>query len=54
MSCCSERGCSAEEVVGNCPDCDEPVDKDGNAADSCSFSPVCCETCGRSPCDQSC
>lgn len=43
-----------DEIVGNCPDCGEPVDVDGNAAEGCNWSPVECDTCGWSPCDLSC
>jgi len=43
-----------EPAVGECPDCGEPVDKDGDAVKSCSYSPLECETCGWRPCDQSC
>lgn len=40
--------------VGECPDCGEPVDKEGDAVEGCNYSTVICETCGAAPCDESC
>lgn len=42
-----------EEIDGECPDCGEDT-VDGFAAYGCNYSPKECETCGSSPCDQSC
>ena len=42
------------EVVGECPDCGEPVDKDGEAATGCYYSPKTCKTCGARPCNGIC
>lgn len=41
------------EVNGVCPDCGEET-VDGIAKEGCNHSPVECETCNSSPCDQSC
>lgn len=42
--------------VGQCPECDCDVDKDGDCCmtDNCNYSPKLCSTCGYCPCDQSC
>lgn len=40
--------------VGECPDCGEPVNEDGEAVTGCAYSPVVCDTCGSAPCDLSC
>ena len=37
---------------GECPDCEQPTYE--GMAQGCTYSPVECETCGWSPCDQSC
>lgn len=39
---------------GSCPECEEPVNMDGEAVYGCHYSPVACETCGWKPCDGSC
>jgi len=41
-------------AVGECPDCGEPVDEDGDAVTGCNYSPEDCSTCGSRPCDGSC
>lgn len=41
------------EVDGVCPDCGMPT-VDGVAQYGCNWSPVDCQTCGSSPCDDSC
>jgi len=51
--CCSTSGYSKNEIDGVCPDCGEDT-CNGNAFESCSYSPVQCETCGSAPCDESC
>ena len=51
--CCSNTDYKESEINGECPACGEPT-VDGCAYDSCSYSPVQCETCGNAPCDQSC
>ncbi len=44
-----------EEAVGDCPNCGEPVDKDGESAlRGCYYSPILCFTCNDRPCDLSC
>lgn len=50
---CSEGWDNGEAVV-YCPDCEFPVDEDGDAVSGCCHSPINCETCGSSPCDGSC
>jgi len=42
------------EPTGECPECGEPVDEDGDAVSGCSYSPITCDTCGARPCDGSC
>lgn len=39
-----------------CPDCEEPVDRDGDTLTNrdCSYCLIICETCGDHQCDQSC
>jgi len=43
----------AKEVLV-CPDCGAETDEDGEALTGCHYSPTLCETCGDSPCDDSC
>lgn len=38
---------------GECPDCGNPT-VEGEATGGCVYSPVTCETCGATPCDDSC
>ena len=40
--------------VGQCPDCGDDIDADGDAVQGCSHSDVQCDTCGSRPCNQSC
>ncbi len=51
--CCSSSGYNYSEINGECPDCGEPT-IDGDAYVNCSYSPTQCDTCGYSPCDESC
>jgi hypothetical protein len=51
--CCAPSGYKKHEIDGECPDCGEPT-VDGEAYESCAWSPVGCETCGYAPCDGSC
>lgn len=51
--CCEPQGSTLPES-GECPDCGEPVDKDGDTKEACVYSPILCKTCGWCPCDQSC
>lgn len=53
MACFGNYDYSGEKPNGECPDCGEPT-IDGNAVESCSYSPQTCETCDCRPCDQSC
>lgn len=53
MSCCDGWEYSDKEVNGVCKDCGMPT-VGGHAQEGCHYSPVVCETCGWSPCDQSC
>lgn len=43
-----------DEAIGECPECGEPVDSDGDAVVGCTYSPKACDTCGSCPCDLSC
>lgn len=48
---------SQEELdsAASCPECGGAVDEDGYTMESCcNYSPVVCDICGHSPCDQSC
>lgn len=51
--CCEPSGYSKEEIDGKCPNCEEPT-VEGRAYEECVYSPTICETCGWSPCDESC
>ena len=54
MSCFAEYR-NDEPIVGECPECEGPVDADGDTTNPCcGYSPVVCETCGWRPCDLSC
>jgi hypothetical protein len=51
---CSDGWYHGEDLIdGECPDCGKPT-VDGEAAEGCNWSPVQCETCGDSPCNDSC
>ena len=57
--CCSDAGFMGwedESTVGQCVECEEPVDVDGDSTSSnnCSYSPTVCDLCGWQPCDRSC
>jgi hypothetical protein len=49
---------AAGESWGECPECGAKVvlycDGDVVAATGCNYSPMQCDLCGSSPCDQSC
>lgn len=51
--CCEPTGYVESQINGECPDCGEPT-VDGDAYENCWYSPTDCETCGNSPCDDSC
>ena len=51
--CCSSNELNEKDADGKCPDCGHPT-VDGEPVESCSYSPVECETCGWQPCDFSC
>ena len=51
--CCEPTGYKEEELNGECPACGQPT-VDGDAYESCGYSPVECEVCGWRPCDGSC
>ena len=51
--CCDPEN-DESTVVGECVDCGGPIDCNGDSTDVCSYSPCECETCGASPCDESC
>jgi hypothetical protein len=53
MTCCASSEFKCEEINGSCPVCGEPT-VDGDAYESCFYSPVACEECGNAPCDGSC
>ena len=52
--CCDgwspEKG---EKINGKCPSCGEDT-IDGMSPYGCNYSPVICDECGDTPCDQSC
>ena len=52
MSCCDGME-GDEKPNGRCIDCGE-LTIDGEAYESCGYSPVVCKTCGDAPCDGSC
>ena len=51
--CCANTDFSEDEIDGVCEDCGNDT-CEGNAYDCCNYSPTKCETCGWSPCDNSC
>lgn len=51
---CADGWDNSEDAVGECPECGEKVDSEGDAVVGCNYSPVQCTTCGSRPCDQSC
>lgn len=53
MSCCEPVGSSMKEV-GECVECGNPVDAEGDSTEVCAWSPVECDSCGWSPCNESC
>lgn len=50
---CADGFTNGKEV-GKCPDCGAPVDEYGDVTYGCNYAPVVCDTCGDSPCDESC
>lgn len=50
--CCDDQG-DGRKPDGVCKSCGEPV-VEGRTTECCGCSPVECEECGWSPCDQSC
>lgn len=50
--CCDNIGAEGEPN-GECPNCGEPT-VDGESTEICSYSPLCCSTCGHRYCDGSC
>jgi len=53
MACCGSIEWDDEKPDGECPECGTETFQ-GQAYESCSYSPVACETCGWQPCDLSC
>ena len=51
--CCAANEYHESEINGECEKCGERT-VDGDAFDTCSFSPVECDECGWAPCDGSC
>ena len=51
--CCEPSGYTKAEIDGECKECGEPT-VDGEAYESCDYSPAECGVCGWSPCDGSC
>lgn len=51
--CYGKTGYTEQDINGECAECGQPT-VDGNAFDRCSYSPKLCQTCGWSPCDESC
>lgn len=55
VMCCDPVIVDDKVIVGQCADCDSDINQDGQCVyDSCSYSPLDCETCGCQPCDWSC
>lgn len=55
MSCCEPWEAEDKEVTGECDNCGQPINKDGETVeDICSYSPLECGECGFQPCDLSC
>lgn len=53
--CCDAMIVDDKEIAGECADCGGDTNQDGQTiVDSCSYSPLECETCGYQPCDDSC
>lgn len=52
--CCSPLWEGYVKPRGQCRECGEDVDEDGDAIDGCTYSPVVCDTCHHQPCDGSC
>lgn len=53
MGCWSMREYEDKDANGKCDEC-ESLTVDGEAIEICTYSPVLCEKCGWSPCDNSC
>ena len=51
--CCCGTEYNLKEVDGECPECGE-LTVDGDAYESCAYSPTECDECGWAPCDGSC
>jgi hypothetical protein len=51
--CCTPTYFTKEQIDGECSECGCAT-VDGQAYESCEYSPTICETCGSSPCDGSC
>ena len=51
--CCSANDYKIEQINGECEVCGEDT-VDGDAFESCGYSPVECDVCDSVPCDQSC
>ena len=51
--CCEPHGSGLPEA-GECPECGNPIDEDGDTLERCGYSPEECEECGWAPCDGSC
>jgi hypothetical protein len=53
-SCCDPYEGHIDDVDSICPDCERPLDSEGDPVHGCPYSPVCCDTCGYQGCDGSC
>lgn len=51
---CSDNCGSDLPEAGECPECGEPVDKEGYTLQRCAYSTVACQTCENAPCDGAC
>ena len=51
--CCNPIDFTRDDIDGVCPDCGQPT-VGSSAFEQCGDSPVCCDTCGYAPCDDSC
>lgn len=54
MNECCDGWDYSDLAVGQCPQCGDNVDKNGDAVVGCNYSPTQCDLCGSKPCNQSC
>lgn len=54
MNECCDGWDHSDLTVGQCPNCGDDVDDNGDAVRGCNYSDVQCDLCGSRPCNQSC